>query len=501
MANDGGMKDKISNIGKDTLHYAARVPKKAAESAKGKASEAANGLKLGAKDAYNKSIGSVERRAKGAAGGIKNAIKDPKGALINGAASIGGKSAKKVKEMANKIRAIRQLIAVTTKVVKFIITWIKPIAIVGAVVLILGNLAIFALGVAQSVSPSPHYYCDLEANRSVKNSTVYQQYCKRSELAWNVDNINGHYIVQDGPGPAASCAMANMLLRFYTIETSDLWFGDTNVYDYLWQSDGQYNNRGNSVGNSTNSNNSLRNVLNNYNTTTPNEEESAASMTNGSREFATLQGKSNYTMSNWGYLRDETIDIKDYVQTDDYYNDNSDNKKWIWDLSLNNKAPGSNWRWITGDESSWDTSFRLNVTKFNVEQMVCPSGDEGYAILKKRINDVLSSKSKSGHWTEYYKGSAGIMVQYTRTGGGDPNLTHTILITKHTADTWYGVDSSLGTSGGYEGPLDGSGNFVADDSAIAALLNSDSQTISYNGYSYTLDRIGYCTRARFGFWF
>lgn len=501
MANDGGIKDTKLDSSMPSAGD----------------TEKSKGLKSGGD--FDKKAGAVNEKAKkGGAASIaedaKKAVKDPKAAVLDNMAKRGGKAgaaAKKMKDTVEKIKMIRRIINVVQKVVQFIIKWAKPIAIVAAVVILVFNLVVFSLGVAQSVAPSPHYYCDFEANRAIKNSEVYKQYCTRRELIWGVDNINGHYIVQDGVGPASSCAMANMLLRFYTIDTTDLWFGETNVYEYLWQSDGQYNNKGNSLGNSTTANNSLRNILNDYNIVTPNKEDSTATMPNGSREFANLNGKTNYDMSNWGYLRDDTIDVKDYQQTSSLYEDNKENKKWVWDLSFDNEAPGSVWGFKDG--ASWEKSFRMNTTKFNVEQMVPPSGSDAYQILNKRLIDVLNGSKKKDSWSQYYKGSSGVMVEYEKIdNSAGKSITHTILITKREVNgsnvTWYGVDSSLGTSGGWEGPLDGSGNFVADDTAIASLLsgldsNNGTVTASIGGKSYTfiIKRIGYCTRARFGFWF
>lgn len=503
MAKDGGMKDKITKAGKSALSTAAGAPKLAAKTAAEKAKETSKGLKLEAKDAYNKSIGAVENRAKKVVGGVKEAIHDPKGAAIKGAKGIGRGAANKAKEFAKQQQTIKKIIDTVTKVANFIATYAEPIAIISGIVLLLSNLIIFGISVGQSVGPTPHYYCEIDASKAIQNSTVYQQYCKRSDMAWDVKNINGHYIVQDGKGPAASCAMANMLLRFYSLDTSGLVFGDTNVYEYLWQADGKYTARGNALGDSGHSRSSLRNILNNYNNTNPTRFACSYStdMPNGSRDFAAEHGY-KYLGSNWGYLRDETLDIKTYMQKGDTYDNNEENSKWVWDMSMDdgssNAPAGSYWKWadIT-DQSSWNISFRMNVTKFNVEQMTCPIGDEGYALLKKRLDEVLNKSA--GQWTEYYKGSAGVMMQYTKSGNGE-DVMHTILITKHTGGMWYGVDSSLGTAGGYEGPLDGTGRFVADDKALATLLNSDSQTISYGGCSYTLNRIGYCTKPKFGFY-
>lgn len=493
MANE--FKKKLGDTGEKIVKYASRGPKKLKNAYDNKIDETKTGIKHFKKRAINLK-NDVKDKVDGVAQGVKDFKDDPKKALKNGAMFVGGKLGQKAINIINNSQKLKKIIESVQKTVKFITVFKWPIIIISGLIAFGVPIVITIISLAQNLTPSPHYYCDIDASGAVKNSTVYKQYCTQTNTDWGVENINGHYIIQDGSGPAASCAMANMLLRFYSIESNDLQFGYTNVYSYLWQSDGQYTSKGNSLGEGTTATKSIRNILNNYNSSTINNEENNSSMENGCREFASLHGKSGYTMSNWGYLRDESIDIKSYQQTSDFYEDQTSNNNWVWDLSFNNKAPGSVW-----SLDNWNISIKMNVINFNVEQMACPNGNEGYKILKNRIKSVLNPTY--GSWYEYYKGSAGVMLQYTKSGGSN-NIKHTILLTKYTKDssghiTWYGVDSSLGTSGGWEGPLDGTGRFVVDDIAITKLLSSNSPSVTYGSYIYTLDKIGYCTKPKFGY--
>lgn len=503
-----GAKTTISDAASDAAHKVAEQPKRAGNavglklkktgdlieqkydhSKTKKAVDGAAHVAKGIKDFAN----SGDKK-KFLADKAQEKLKAAPGALGKTGSKLGKSIAKKAKQY----ESVKKTIDGISKAKDVIAVVGKPVLIALGIILILYAVIVCIIGVAQGVSPTPHYYCDLDANRTIRSSAIYKQYCTQHDVTWSVDNIDGHYIVQDGSGPASACAMANMLLRFYSIESQNDEFGSTNVYKYLWQADGMYTNEGITLGekNATAGvSRSIRQMLNHFNTTTVNTDESDPNMPNGSREFAALHGKSNYTMSNWGYLRDEFIDIDNYRQARDFYTDQTDNKKWVWDLSLDNSAPGTSW-----ELDNWDMSVRMNVTRFNVEQMTIPNTENGYQIFKDRLIGVLTTKTSD--WEEYFKGSAGAMIKYTKVGGGT-SQEHTILVTKFVPTgqnygQWYGVDSSLGTCGGWEGPMDGTGRFVKNDTAINALLNSADGTYNDGTYTYTLDKIGYCTKPIFG---
>lgn len=496
----GKAKDSVKDFAGNTVHNVANIPKNTARKIgknvggkidltkqkfdHSKAGHAAKGLKDFAKS--KDKAGYAKGKVKSAANRTKENIK-----------SLPGRTFNKAKNKLLNNNTIKRTIEAVTHMVNFIVTWWKVIAIVGIIVLVGFNVTVIAIGISQSIGPSPHYYCDLEASSSIKSSSVYQQYCKQKDIAWTVDNINGHYIVQDGSGPASACAMLNMALRYYTLESDNLDFGTTNVYKYLWQADGRYNINGSTLSDGTSQNKTIRQILGSDHA--KNDEDSTASMTNGSRQFAAAHEKLGYNMSNWGYLRDDSVDYKSYAITSDFYEDLSQNEKWVWDLSLDNKAEGTSWVL-----DNWNKKFIMNSVKFNVEQMTCPNGDKGYAILKNRLISVLTDKANdSDNWWQYYSRSAGVMVEYTKTKGSI-EVTHTILLTKALTTTsgkylFYGVDSSLGTSGGWEGPFDSTRRFAADDFEITSLLNSSENKFIYNGYTYTINKIGYCTQSEYSF--
>lgn len=507
MSKIGGLKDKAKDAGQIVINSAANAPNKVANNAKNAAENAKKGLKD--KSKYLNKDSKLAKTRDSIKKDMNDFEKDPLRTTgrvaLNGAKGIGGKALKFGNDVIQKQRELRRIVNTTKNIAVKLMPYTKIIGIACVVVLLIYNAIIFGISVGQSVETSPHFYCDVDAPLAIKHSAVYQQYCTQKDLNWNVENINGHYIVQDGKGPADCCAIANMLLRFYTIKSGDLWFGTTNVYSYLWQSDGQYNIRGTTFAlddpdaGAIASSYTIRSMLTGYNDAI-NYEENDPDIKVGSREFAAMQEKPDFTMSNWGYLRDENIDIKSYKQTSDFYLADDENTNWVWDLSVENQAPGSAWR---NPDKSWEMSFRLNGTKFAIEEMKCPNGDKGYAILKDRIVNVLNATY--GDWTEYYKGTAGVLLQYSKTTSTD-TIKHTILLTKYKKDsagnmTWYGVDSSLGVCGGWEGPLnDSEERFVNDGIRIAELLDSNKQSYeASDGSIYQVEKIGYCIKPRFGF--
>ena len=59
-------------------------------------------------------------------------------------------------------------------------------------------------------------------------------------------------------------------------------------------------------------------------------------------DFAAEHGY-KYLGSNWGYLRDETLDIKTYMQKGDTYDNNEENSKWVWDMSMDDGSSNAQW--------------------------------------------------------------------------------------------------------------------------------------------------------------
>lgn len=429
---------------------------------------------------------------------IKNSAKNGGRNIKNGVKN----GAKKAYDKASNTKAWKT----AAKVVKFIYTYATSFGIFTLVIVLVYHLVIFGISVAQSIDKTPHYYCDTDASKSVKNSAVYKQYCKTHEQNWGVKNINGHYIVQDGKDEELEtyCAVMNMTLRFYTIDTDDFEFGTTNVYKYLWQADGQYTSDGNTVANTAGQNNTVRQLLNN-NTTQINTKQNNGEIENASQWFAAKQGKNNFTMSNWGYLRDDSIDYKNWQLTSDYYENQTANGKWVWDLSIDNQAAGSSWPEI----SFTNTSIRFDVTKVIFNEIYPDTTDtDNYKYTKDTMNFLVSEEGnsqKDDEWMgEYYKGSAGFVLVYNVTKSNGETSKHSVLITSkgnfNGSTYWFGVDSKKCITGGYEGPLDGTGRFVKDDANISQLLNSNNGTYTNTEATYKIEKIIYCTHNKFA-WF
>ncbi len=342
---------------------------------------------------------------------------------------------KKMKEMFLKIQ----------KVASWVAAHAYPIAIVTAVVLVLYNGTLFAISIIESVSPTPHYYCDTEASASLKKTAVYQQYC--GDRGFDLENLNGHYIIQDGSGPCTDCATANMFMRYYTSQ-------GLNFFDYLWDETGQYQMCGETLDSSLVSTPvTIRKAINGG--TSAVTDTTCGSPANGAAAFASKNGVGGWTMANWGYLRDESLDLSAWDATSDYYLSNADSDKWVFDLSIPNNGAGSSWAVYWSQVLGVDSILCIENTS--------PGGT---AITGDTIKDLLCDPNVCG--------DAGILLYFDYDGDGEGN--HAILITKYEESTglWYGIDSARGLAGGYEGPMDGSGNFVWKDIQVRALLNSGS---------------------------
>lgn len=540
---------------------------------------------------------------------IKDKLKDTPKHIKNKVTDTVKTVPKKAVNHLKEYDTINTIITKGKEITEFVVRWGKLIAIVLLIVIVVSNGVLFGIGIAQSVGPTPHYYCSINPGINERSSTVYKQYCSQSSFknTWTVNNINGHYIVQDGPGPADACAMLNMMIRYYTLsDVASLSFGSTNVYDYLWQNDGQYTIKGNRVGKIKGKKNTVRQLFNRYsdvtcddtqtsneiqyfkfndtdsdslysddintniynnpimNVTTTNLDDSDIDPNYGtimgSRYFAKRNDKHNssdpneeYKISNWGYLRDDEIDIPTYLMVNDFYTNQADNSYWVWDLSLNTDK-GTTWN--LNNWNTEDLGITINGIPFKVEQMTCPVGDVGYESVRERILQVLSSTDRTVEWYNSYDGYAGVMLQYTKTpisgqeqttidndtlytgnnrykgeykynnkNDNGSKITHTILITKYdnnntedpSDDIWYGIDSSLGVCGGWEGPLiDSQDRFVSNGDAISKMLNNTSthkvnnRDVQYftgkidytDGYTYSVKKIGYCIKpdiSSFGF--
>lgn len=432
---------------------------------------ARNAPKNAADKVKNGVANKIDNATQGVKNGIDNATRPVKNAAEFGKAFANAKGLKaKAGLVANKAsqkfkgyeiyKKLKELILKVQKIASWIAAHAYPIAIISAILVVGTTATIFIISVAQSVSPTPHYYCDTEADGSLKKTAVYQQYCANGNN-FDLENLNGHYIVQDGSGPCTDCATANMFMRYYTIK-------GLNFFDYMWDDTGMYKNEGQTLSSSISTSPVTIRKAVNGNTSASTTCTSKVGLAHGARQFASEHGITGWTMANWCYFRDDSLDLAAYEQTDDYYMSNADSDKWVFDLSVPNKGTGSSWCVY------W--SQILQVSDINAIEVTA----EGSSVTGETIKELLNDSNVCG--------DAGILLYYNYPKGGSTGH-HAILVTKYDEDTgyWYVIDSAKGLSGGYEGPLDGSGNFGIYDTDIAALLNSGAHS---NG-GYSINRICY----------
>lgn len=332
-----------------------------------------------------------------------------------------GKGALNKFKSTNLYQNVKKFVGNVGKVLDFIIANIVPISIISAVLVLGTNIAIMSIGFVQAVGETPHYYCYTNPSDAIKNSKAYKQYCENDTSYIKMDTVNGHYVVQDGPGPCCACSVLNMLIRFYHSN-------NINIYDFLWQSNGQYAPIGSSIIAPSRDQYNLRLFITGSGGVNDSTKWAANLSTNGSKEFAENHGKPDYTMANWGYLRDPTINGG--------YTDVSTNENWVWDLSLENDSEGTDWsaQWYNGNH----ISIEGTKATFVHEDRAFRSLEEFKIILGAHPAGVVVYRE--------YK----------------PGKNHAILVTGYNESTgqFTVVDPALGLMGGFEQSAD---NCVSSD--------------------------------------
>lgn len=361
------------------------------------------------------------------------------------------------KQLNGKHKGLANFVKGASKVISFIIQHWILIAIIAGIIGIVIPLIEAGIGLSERIGSTPHYYCEYDADKSLQQTAVFKQYCgKGSGSSMDFEHLNGHYIVQDGSGPCTSVSTLNMFLRYFAEN-------GVNLYDYLWQDDGQYLPEGTVVENNFTQQSTLRRIINGGSmeaTSTDNVAKDPSQRPYGSIAFAAAHGKGNYNMANWGYFKSEDI------FEDGSFESNTNNENWVWDLSMDNFGLGT----------CWYAEYATNNADYEITI-------QGVTLHTKREDYVSPDRLK-----ELFKSpnvcdiNAGIQLLYNRPDGSG----HGILITGYdeTTNTWTIVDSALGTEAGYEGPMDGSGHFVYQESEVSAMLNGTG--------SYIIKNICYC---------
>ena len=200
----------------------------------------------GAKKTFNSSKEAIAK--------AKEDMKDIKGA--GGKAAIAAKAAQTiasnisnnetVKKIADKVgviakgmeafKKLKRAYEAAQKVVQWIISNIKPIAIVSLCILVATVVILTGYSFLQSIGMSPHYYCDFVTDDDIKKTQAYRQYCGGHGGGYDLEELNGHYITQIHGGACTCCSYANLLMRYYSV-------CDIDFFEYLWREpDGLYHN-------------------------------------------------------------------------------------------------------------------------------------------------------------------------------------------------------------------------------------------------------------------
>lgn len=333
------------------------------------------------------------------------------------------------------IKKLQKLYKKIVKIVKFVIRNIKWIGALVGIIVFGTNALLYGMSVAAAIGDTPHYYCDLDPSPNVRKSAPYIQYCNLNNASdFMLDSINGHYISQDGSGPCLACSYANMLLRYYTAH-------NINFYDYLFGDDGQYPVDMPIV--SSRGGNTLRKFINANTTSTNTKEDGSERYTNkgsdyGAKGFAYKHGISNFTMADWCYMRDPSLDFSGQEIGQAYMN-YSTNEKWVFDLSIPSSfTEGSAW-----NARSVITGAAITVQEVKATIHVVWKATSGSEWAWNNADDL--KKLLDEH-------PSGIVVYRDYINSSGNSSCHAILVTGYKDDVFYVVDSGKGLLGGFEGP-------------------------------------------------
>ena len=361
-------------------------------------------------------------------------------------------NAKAVKEGLNNMKVVQKFKARMKRLVESIkaaLPWLKWILIISLVVTLLWNGFLFFKGIVAAVGGTPHFYCELEADRKTQKSAFYQQYCD-FHTGLDLAELNGHYIIQDGSGPCTACATLNLLMRYYTAN-------GVNFFDYLWDEDG-HNVYTEFPSNSANKNQWYYYISNAYSTTYSkgsNRDANAGLDGPGSwHSFAASHGNLLAggwdNIPNWGFYFSE--DIYEIGSWTGRWTDGN----WTYDVDGYGSLGGGVWgKWYANTYATNGKNITIDgVTATFVFKSGTPTQNELISLLQTHPSGVAF----------VYSG-------------------HGMLLTKYEDGVFWMVDSGKYRSGGYEGPANNSNFCIKDYSHIA-------NPSGWNGYWYIEEDTG-----------
>ena len=410
---------------------AKQTNEKAKAEAHKKVSESNPNLKKGSKEykkEYKKTISGIKKsdeyksqKSQNNSRRLNN-IKNVGKSLANGAGAYGN-MAKNWAKSTEAYRKIQSAYAKMQGFITFVTVNIVPILIITAIIIVLWNGTIFGISVYQAMGDTPHYYCKLDPPGWEKSNPWYQLYCTNGRSNFALEELNGHYIIQDGGGPCYCSAMANLLLRYFTAN-------GVNFYDYLWDENGQYN--PNYLLETDFGNVTLRHFLNANTSNTCGSNWSAGYCAYGSRDFASAHNKGVYEMANWGYLRNDQI-ANSFGEMFD-----AEDEDWVWDLSMEDRAPGTSWGMNLNSDGHWCRCLSSTGETVTATLRCLTPANDGFPL--RNPDDFANFLNEHPSGVVVYQGRHAILV--TRCEQVSPGIYE-----------WYCVDAGLGMACGFEGRI------------------------------------------------
>jgi ElaB/YqjD/DUF883 family membrane-anchored ribosome-binding protein len=409
------LKDKLGHdveqikdgIGEGTKKIGKKAKDTFDNSIAGKSVQGVKNAKKGLKDTKDRVAHGISN-AKKTAQNFKNAdgVKGKAKFVANGV----GRRAKSKWANSETRNKLKKFIATVKRIIAIIKAVYIPLAITMGLILLIGNFAIWVYSVYAAVGRTPHYYCDIETDDpGIKRSYLYQQYCANGS-SLNLEELNGHYIVQGGSGPCTSCATLNLWMRYFTAN-------DVNFFDYLWNENGE-------TLNNVNAHNADMSTT--FAAISPGTAEGYSDFVNDvmtAKNFMQEHNKGNY--STMGYVYNE----EEYTEKEDL-------------------SGSSDWTFTTLLGDYGDTNFG------------CRGWNNGVTVTIDNVSLTMKSETDSANMnTEYLKKllethPSGVVVYFKYYSEGYGH--HGMLITKFEDGKFYMVDSAPRLHGGWELPVEDS---------------------------------------------
>lgn len=309
------------------------------------------------------------------------------------------------------VKFIQKAINTAKKIIKTVKTLGYPFFISVAVVVLLFNGIIFVYSISQAVGTSPHYYCDIEPDNNTKKDAKYLQYCNsKHSIGLELEELNGHYVTQDGSGPCWAAASLDLLIRYYTKN-------GVNIYDYLWDSNGLIDKK-------ILKNNTEMDIS--WSCIQQGGDPGMGTISSFGSSWYNAHGKVSDGSSSWCYICNEDV----YEE----YENLSNSDAWVYDMNLGQASDTSDCNVLQAGNVIEIEGVKATIGEYTFHGPACSEEQ------KQELIDLLEDHP------------SGVSIYTFKNDGDKEAPNHGWLVTRYDADKdmFYIIDPAGGKSGGFE---------------------------------------------------